>query len=540
MRFGPQQIIDDAAGRFDESRHETRRVYLWKIISIAVLVEAAILRIYALTLRPIHFDEGVNGYFLVRLFRYNDYQYNPANFHGPALYYAGLISAYLFGLNTVAIRIVPAVFGIGTVWLVLRLKRRIGIISSLIATILLCVSPGAVYFSRYFIHESLFVFFTLWLIHTTFLYRETRKTVHFAYAAAACAFMFATKETTVLALPILAGSYLLTLLITYWRTRKPAAENPDLATVSPENQSPGFSKTTGGWISALNRWARSPGISILTFITGAAVFYLISITFFSSFYSNRNGILDAFKALRIWAGTGRSAHFHVWYTYLWWLLREEAPILILGFAGMVISLKRGANRFSHFCSIWCFGTLMTYSIIPYKTPWLILNMILPLSILSGIAAGALLKSIKKPVLRLAALFLVLGAIGFSTYNMIDLNFYHYDDDSYAYVYAHTRREVKSLLGKVTNIARGTGEETDTTITVMAPDYWPLPWYFRNFKTVGYPGQVCKSNDAVVIGSTDQDSEIEVTLADTHTRIGTYVLRPGIELVLYVRKDISVQ
>ena len=30
---------------------------------------------------------------------------------------------------------------------------------------------------------------------------------------------------------------------------------------------------------------------------------------------------------------------------------------------------------------------------------------------------------------------------------------------------------------------GTG--TDTGIALVSPDYWPLPWYFRDYKKVGY-------------------------------------------------------
>ena len=70
-----------------------------------------------------------------------------------------------YGLNTFTIRLVPALFGLGTVWLVLLLRRRLGSVGTL-ASIggKLAVSPGAVYLSRYYIHETLFVFFTLgWL-----------------------------------------------------------------------------------------------------------------------------------------------------------------------------------------------------------------------------------------------------------------------------------------------------------------------------------------------------------------------------------------
>jgi len=52
-----------------------------------VIAAAAGLRLYDLTLKPLHHDEGVNGFFLLGLFREGVYCYNPANYHGPTLYY---------------------------------------------------------------------------------------------------------------------------------------------------------------------------------------------------------------------------------------------------------------------------------------------------------------------------------------------------------------------------------------------------------------------------------------------------------------------
>src|SRR5207253_745865 len=84
---------------------------------------------------------------------------------------------------------------IPTVWLVLTLRRRIGTIASLAAAVFLAISPGAVYLSRYFIHETLLVFFTLGLVIAAIRFYETARTVYLMLAATACALMFATKET---------------------------------------------------------------------------------------------------------------------------------------------------------------------------------------------------------------------------------------------------------------------------------------------------------------------------------------------------------
>src|SRR5437660_7361768 len=134
----------------------------WRISATAILIVGLVLRLYNLNLVPLHHDEGVNGNFLLHLIRFGDYKYDPQNYHGPTLYYFAAvipwISRFLFGatrgdaygLNNVTIRFVTAMFGIGTVWLVLILRRRIGTTASLAAAVFLAFSPVRVFRRLYF------------------------------------------------------------------------------------------------------------------------------------------------------------------------------------------------------------------------------------------------------------------------------------------------------------------------------------------------------------------------------------------------------
>ena len=82
------------------------------------------LRFYDLPLKPLHHDEGVNALFLTSLVNPpHSYRYDPANYHGPTLYYFGWASAALLGLTTVAMRAVTAVAGLATVLLLLSHPR---------------------------------------------------------------------------------------------------------------------------------------------------------------------------------------------------------------------------------------------------------------------------------------------------------------------------------------------------------------------------------------------------------------------------------
>ena len=75
--------------------------------------------------------------------------------------------------------------------------------------------------------------------------------------------------------------------------------------------------------------------------------------------------------------------------------------------------------------------------------------------------------------------------------------------------------------------------------VTSPDYWPLPWYLRDFPNAGYWGKVVPpTQEALVIGEDTQEYELKQMLDDKYERTGTYELRPGAVLVVYVRRDLK--
>ena len=106
--------------------------WFW-IGAFVVLVVAALIRLPELGINPFHHDEGVNGWFTTTLVRSGSYEYDPANYHGPTLYYFALLSEILFGLTNEAMRLVPVVFGLVTVGAVLGLRPVLGSIPVLVA-----------------------------------------------------------------------------------------------------------------------------------------------------------------------------------------------------------------------------------------------------------------------------------------------------------------------------------------------------------------------------------------------------------------------
>jgi uncharacterized protein (TIGR03663 family) len=555
------------------------------IASVAILVVAAFLRLYNLNLVPFHHDEGVNGNFLVRLVREGYYHYDPANYHGPTLYYFSAVVPWLlritfgvnaqnnYGLTSVAVRCVPALFGIATIALILTLRRNLGTIATLSAALLLAISPGAVYLSRYFIHETLFVFFTLGIVVALVKYWENPLLVYLVLAAISAALLFATKETAMISVAVLVIALFITMAFyALMQSVGPGSKKQKRSGAATADQT--FLERVGGW----------PRL-IINLAIALIVFLVVYVLFYSSFFTNYpQGIYDSLKTFKIWQKTGQEAHKHPVSTYVWWLLQQESPLLVLGAVGAIVAVLKPVKWFALFSALWAFGLMAAYSLIAYKTPWLALSFIIPLALSSGVAiewfyeslaswtigpgarwyviAGVLLIAIG-PLPGVARTFAdatsdratgkdfsntkIHGKTFIPGYQTIDLNFFNYDNDNsyYVYVYAHSRREMLKLVEEINQAAQRTQQGADTGITIVSPDYWPLPWYLRDYRRVGYHGRMTASTEPIIIARQDQAAEVQATFGDRYYQVrsgfnsaGTFALRPGVELLLYTKRELA--
>ncbi len=509
----------------------------WQISVVAILLIAAVLRLYDLNLVPLHHDEGVNGNFLVRLVREGAYQYDPANYHGPTLYYFSAVIPWItqllfgaaardnYGMTTFTIRLIPALFGIATIALVFMLRRRLGTIGTLAAALMLAVSPGAVYLSRYYIHETPFVFFTLGIVVAGLRFYETRKPTYLILASASAALLFATKETAFVSAGVLLIAFATTHL--YRRMYRAA-----IGQSSFKNRKP----------SAFSRFIDEMGTAniVISIVLALAVFVFLNVAFYTSFFKHSQGIYDALKTFDIWSKTGKTAHVHPWTQYVIWLVSQEGPIFLTAIIGAALVVLKPKNTFALFSALWAFGLTAAYMLIAYKTPWLVLNFIIPLALIGGYVFQVLYEFAGGQMRIIAVLLTVV--IGVSVSQAIDLNFVNYDNDKpyYVYVYAHTRRGMLDLVNNVEQIA-AERDKTNTGITIVSPDYWPLPWYLRNYSRTAYFGRMAPSVEPLIIANVSQKAQMEENFGHLYRQVpsndpdGAFELRPGVRLLLYVRR-----
>ena len=354
------------------------------LLAILCLGAALLIRLWNLELKPLHHDEGVNGWFLLRLYNNNFYNYDPSNYHGPFLYYLGLIPFYLAGISTFSFRIMPALFGVLTIALLIPLRRRMGLVGVITAGVLLALSPANVFYSRYAIHEVYLIFFTLATVVAWLFLFGSRKSIYLYLAAASLAFMITVKETYIITLGVLALSLVLSWLLNFVFSRNPGSNL--LSHLKLEN----VKNLLAPQLQLLWSETKRRRIAIIGCLL---IFSAIIFLLYSSFFTYFKGVQGLLSTLKIWSrtGLGSSGHEKHFLYYFEIFFRGELPILVFGIIGLLYCLRK-KDTFSLFISFWGIGMFLAYSLIPYKTPWLIINLILPMALASGIFLQGVISS----------------------------------------------------------------------------------------------------------------------------------------------------
>ncbi|MFN7927411.1 MAG: TIGR03663 family protein [Blastocatellia bacterium] len=489
------------------------------LLAVAV---AIFLRFYWLELKPLHHDEGVNSYFLLNLADRWDYHYDPTNYHGPSLYYFVLVVTKILGRTDFALRAFPALCGVLTVAWMWGLRRGLGLVGMPVAAWSLALCPGLVYYSRDFIHESSFGFFTVGMIVAAY---NWRKPYNLIVLAIFTGLLFVTKETSIHTVVVL----VLAVGCAY------------------------------GW-DMVRRRVRGetilwPPFSFLgeqiakSFVPFVLIFLSLYIVFYTSFFTNLKGPVDFLRSVFMWTGRGvkEGIHDHAFTYYLGILIKLELPLVLAAIVGAVVTLWRG-RRFGLFTMAWAFGMFLGYSVIPYKTPWLMVSMLIALAVFSGTMAQEIFSALRFTAPQLAFVALLLAVAAPVARTSWQVNFVNYEDNEnhtayfrqwgerwklrpytdtqYGYVYAQTDKDLLNLVQEIYRLK-------PAAIYIASPDYWPLPWYLRNYEISGYAQEVPENfTGPALIAAAAQREDAEKKLPGYQVR--EFALRPGVNLLWFVK------
>lgn len=500
----------------------------WFLVFITGL--ALVLRVWDLGQRPMHTDESVHAIKFKSLWENGVYKYDPNEYHGPSLYYATLPAAWLHSLTSAAIlsentlRLIPALFGAALVLTLLLATSGQGRWPTVWAALFTALSPAMVFYSRYYIHEMLLVFFTWLLIAALWAYHKEGTLDCMLLAGLGLGLMVATKETFVFNLAALGIGAAMT-----WTMER-------------------FDK--GAFPSIPRQWR------ISHVLAGALLAATVSLVLFSSFFTNPAGPLDSLRTYLPWfsrAG-GNSPHIHPWHYYLGLMtythrpqgpIWSEALILILGLIGLLAGLlKKGLGTADYRWVRWIgFYTLILtalYSLIAYKTPWCLLGFWHGWILLAGVGASAVIGLFRPKSWKVFASLALLAATAQLAGQACRASFSYAADPRNPFVYAHTLPDVKELARKVQNIVGSCPQPDKVLVKVIANqgDYWPLPWYFRTLNNVGwYPVPTEPLDADIYVISPNVSSSLEKKIGATHMFGGFFGHRPAVFLQLVVRREI---
>ncbi len=525
--------------------------YLALIAFIGALCVAAILRVPALELRPVHGDEANQAVKAGMLLEGKGYAYDPHEHHGPSLYYLTLPVLRLCGVTTVAqssiwqYRAIPVAFGLLLLVLVWPMRDVLGPWGAVWAALFIAVSHAMTYYSRYYVQEMLLVCFTQAAFTAAWRYMRRPSLGYAALVGCCLGLVHATKETSIIiAFSMAAG---LAGALVWGRLREGDAI---------KTQWKGF---------AIHR----------PFSHGAIVCcaaLLISIVLFSSFFSHLRGPLDSLLTYsNYWAraeGEGSvGLHNKPWHYYLQLLFYTqrqtgprwtEALTLVACLVGGIAVLRKRRDHggqtqeeasssnlarhilfFRRFLVFYALTITILYSIIPYKTPWNLLPFYHGMLLLAGLGAAAIIRMGRYRMIQAILCILILAGLAFMGRQSYQGNFHYPADARNPYVYAHPSTALRRLVARVDDIADISGLGAEMHINVVRPDgdYWPLPWYFRRYTQVGWWHRLPDHADAAMILAAPELYEVLSEHLQDDYLVEFQALRPGVLLHAYIRQDL---
>jgi len=491
-------------------------------------------RSVALETRPMHTDEAILATKLATLWTEGTFDYDPTDYHGPGLHQATWLYATLARWGNpetwteAQLRHIPMVCGILVLGLTLLFARPLTWHGVTVAMLLIAVSPMQVFYSRYFIMEMLLVLLLTVALWAVWKFILTGGKGWLLLLGACLGFAHATKETFVI--NVFAG-------VCGYAVAKLLAGGAS------------FQQSGGLRLSSSSR--KPSSIKNWQWLIGTAA--LVSLASYSGFTTDLTDVKESVTTytsyLQRSGGAGHSQPWHYYLTLLFYrsadggIVWSEALIGALGIVGIgsaIISQDRDGKRvfFMMFLAVYTVVLYGVYSFISYKTPWSILSAQHALTLMAGYGAASLWNVFSNKIARIIQRLLIIGGIyHMCAQCMLAIDQYRADARN-PYVYSHTTTNLMNLVETVRELVRLDPEHS--AVQVISRDQgWPLPWYFRDLKSVGYQATPPAALDApIVIFDSDQKPEVDKLLfGKLYQENGPYGLRPLLFLNMLVEESL---
>lgn len=501
------------------------------LFTLASLILGAYYRLPSLGERPMHTDEAILAMKSAEFQATGHFQYDPKDFHGPGLHYITRIWSRLAGWGDSStwteaqLRTVPVVCGLLLLLTTLLLRHALGRLATGYAMLFISISPMMVYYSRYFIMEVPLVLFITLSIASFWQYSQGGGRWWLVLAGFSIGMQHVLKETFVI--NVAAG---ITGLV---------AARLMVGDFAPRRS--GYDISTGKRRAA-RPWA---WVIVTAVITSVAIYS----GGFKDWQAVKDSALTYLNYFERSGGSGHEKPWHYYITLIFWrkdsLVWSEAMIGGLGIIGMLYAfmgnhMKNPTRQaFLVFLSVYTFVLFAIYSFLAYKTPWSILSAQHALTLLAGVGAAAISGAISEKFWRLV--FRI--AIGLGLYHLIvqtSRAIHQYSADSRnPYVYSHTSTNLMRLRPVLRELQKIAPDDNFNVLVINRDSGWPLPWYWRDIKSVHYTNTVPDKIDArVIIAEPEMKSAIESKFEGrSYHQQDLYGLRPGVFLNLWIEQSL---
>ena len=538
MQQGQDCNIDNSP-RLSEKRY--------KILGFLIVFFALLIRLFDLGERVFHHDESVHASFTLKLLETGQYRYDPA-YHGPFLFHSTAVVFHFLGINDTTARLIPVFFGVATILLLFLLKKELGERGVLLSAFLLSFSPSMVYFSRFFRNDLIIVFCTLATVIGGIRYLENlhspKRYPYIILAASSLAIAVSSKENAYLVILMFgayAGIYFLHRFYSDWKKEKLSLRRTLFLKIS----------------------AISPFLPEI--LLSGTLFIFIVMLFYTSLFRTPETLFSIVeRAFSHWIAMHKIERIGgPFYFYIPILLVYEFPIIFFGTAGIIHFLRKKGKNFSFFLfiSYWAVTSLLLYSYLQEKVPWLVVHIVLPFGILAGaylgnffsrssgrrkknlpVAADTSFGIDKKSIFGIkssSSHTLVAGILALtliiSLAQCISVNFYRSMDPGELMTYSQASPDMRELMEKIGGFNQG----PDTLrISVVDPEnlYWPLPWYLRDYKKAAYYSKppTNEEYDAIIVPAGCWRYEENPEKYASYN----FSLRPGKDFTLYYNKKLE--
>lgn len=471
---------------------------------LAISIFAVELRLDCSERRVAHADEGEQALCYIKLYQTNSYKYSPEGAHGGILYYwayfikktESLFRSPNHEISSLRKTLLP-IFLL-SILAFFALKSQVNFACISIAIAGWSVSALSILYSLYFVQEIFFCLFVFLAMSYLYLAITRQKLGDFIALGLACGLAQSSKETFVI---VLFALLIPSIILAYKSKLK------------------------------LNySLAKKAGISF-------ALALLVYITLYSSFGTNPKGIVDGIASyLHFFEKSQSEIHSKefLYYTKILFFQKSqgvyfgEFAITIFALLGALIGyIKREKiiNYISSFCVIY----FLILSLISYKTPWLLLSLIMPMCVLFGYAFSVGILHKNKAIKCLSFIVLVL-TLHIKTNSSILATQRFAMDPRNPFIYVHTVGDLKNFLSRIEQIKTQNPEASISFDMKNSP--FPIPYYLIKYKNISY-NDIAKLKNAQVIVT--DNPELKDNFDSENYQEEFYGLRENLIIYLYIEK-----